>query len=59
MLTGHEQSNHDVSNLVVLERTAVAVLLVQERSNDVVLLSLEAEISRQANQFGHGFSLQS
>lgn len=43
VLAGHEKSDHDVGDFVVLEDLAAAVVLVHERGNHIVFLFLSIE----------------
>jgi len=46
VLTSHEKGNHDVGNLVILQLLAVAVALLEEGSNHVMVeLKSEDEFS--------------
>jgi len=38
VLTSHEESNHDVGDFLVVEKTAIAVFLLHKGGNHVVLV---------------------
>jgi hypothetical protein len=40
VLASHEQSNHDMGDFVILEKTAIPISLVQERCKHVLLVLL-------------------